>query len=242
MTFTTNEPEVRDPTNTGDQAAVLDDFNRANTVEPNIGTPQIGAPWTLKGPGGVVASSYGRILGNRVNTSSPSPTGSFYMFQYLTRAPKLMQCKATFDTAAGAGDEPSLTLACGPNDLATPFKNIIHVRFGRSWVFIDTFINNVYTVRTSVQHTPAGLAKDTPHTFKVTFDPVNNTVKAYVNGTEYATYSNALLAPLFGPQIFYQITYGQTDPATTLHVDDVLVQLPPSATGYTDLPPDQISV
>lgn len=190
--------------------AVDDNFQRANTTEPNLGSAPRGGPWILRNGNGVEPPTRGRILNNLVVSSVVGSGGNFYAtLADINRKPIQLTFKGRWDTAGGSGGAPFFGTGFAKSLSPYVVYNAIYSRWYRNSVTLDVFqdgnMNNLQQV------TYSDLATGTVHTLVWKIDPYRGVVKLYVNGSLKITVSTAAVIQYLYQIPFFQLSYPASD-------------------------------
>lgn len=208
MPWTSTPPEYK-------QSAVLvvsDDFTRANTTEPNIGTAPLGGGWTLLGGNGAPPASKGKISSNYVVSSTVGQGGNFYAALPAIGARAVeLYLKVKWVTAGGTGNPPFI--ASGFTNSLSPYVayNCVYSRFYRNNVTLDVFVNGTMTNIQQVAISP-DLSLDTDHELHWLIRPDRGIVKLYVDGTLKVNVATDSMKQYLNYRIpFFQLSYPASD-------------------------------
>lgn len=194
---------------------LYDDFERADTVAPDIGAPVIGDPWTLVGSGGG-APTDGRILSGRFQTAVDANSSNTYAVNSFSRTPRSINAGVVWTASGGTGACGTATLSVCNKIYPVPWEECVHVRFSRTVVAIDIRPSTGFLYDPSPASI-ASLALGTVHEIKVEMDPTEGIVRAYVNGVMVHSRDIGAWMWLWGNHAYWQIWY--TDADTTDKVE-----------------------
>ncbi len=187
----------------------LDDFSRPDTVEPGLGLPTLGPPWTQFGIGGFYGR-YGCIRNQRFVTTAGGWVAVTYACQRLPSTPNVMEASVIWDPDIGAGTEGCLAMACGPTNFPGWFNTIAHGRFHRDQVAFDIFVNGEFFGNLGQTFFPP-LPFGQTNLVRMALSPSSNTVALFVNDTLMLTVADSRLAAVSGPYAFWEHFYPDQD-------------------------------
>ena len=217
----------------------FDDFNRPDTVEPGLGIPTLGPPWTMFGIGGLYGR-YGCIRDHRFVTTAEGWAAVTYAGQHLPATPVAIEAGVIWNPGDGNGAEGCVTMACGPTNLPVWFSTVAHARFHRYLVAFDIFVNGSY-------FGDLGAAQFAPLPFgqtnvvRMSLSPESNSVTLYVNGVPMLTVTDPRIRAVSGPYAFWEHYYSDKDARSRTSITRVAayanespIQLSLSAPAYLD--------
>lgn len=184
---------------------LTDTFQRPFTVEPVIGQPDLGLPWTVYGLN-FGEPTYGRIWGGHVETSLNRQAGQVWLTQRLSRTPYSMTATVKWWTTAGAGAEGYFGLCSAAGVGTTRFDNFVYVQVTRTLVKVWKKVGATWTAM-ATENLPSTLTADATHTVEVRWLPWSNTVEVYIDGTLRLTHSSGEYPALMGPWVGWQMAY-----------------------------------
>lgn len=202
--------------------AVYDDFNRANTTEPDLGAPVIGSPWIIGGTGARVPGTRGCIRSGRATTTVVGSAGTWFAITPFTLGGMVtrLTMRGIWLPSGGSGAEGLLACGCGPSIDPYIVKNCVHLRFSRSLVAIDRIKDDVFTQYAAQTISPA-LSMSTPHLFMANINPDLGKVTIWVNGEVKLTYQHTGLAEVCGPYAFWEATYSNSDSTAESAIEEL---------------------
>jgi len=202
--------------------AVYDDFNRADTTEPDLGTPVIGGRWIIGGIGARVPGTRGCIRSGRATTTVVGSAGTWFAITPYALGGMVTQLlmRGIWLPSGGSGAEGLLACGCGPSIEPYIVKDCVHLRFSRSSVSIDRIKNDVFTPYATESINPA-LPLNTPHLFVAKIDPDLGRVTIWVNGELQLTYQNSAIAEVCGPYAFWESTYSDGNSTAEAAIKEV---------------------
>lgn len=215
----------------------FDDFNRPDTVEPGLGIPTLGPPWTQFGLGGLYAR-YGCIRDHRFVTTSGGWAAVTYAGQHLPATPMAMEAAVVWDPDTGTGLGGCVTMACGPTNVPGWFNTIAHARFYRYLAAFDIFVNGAYSGDLGVaQFSPLPFGQT--NVVRMALSPDLDSVTLYVNDAPVLTVADPRIRAASGPYAFWEFFYSEVDtcarPSITraaAYANESQIQLDLPAPGY----------
>jgi len=207
-----------------------DDFSRVLTAEPDVGSPQIGKPWTLYGLNFATATR-GRVSQGHVETSVNGQAGVVWLTQSLSNTPVIMKFSGRWITGAGSGAEGYFMAGCGTGNGTAGLNDAVLVEFNRTTVTLRYRTGGSWYVAAVDTYTE--LASATVHDFEIRFYPHASRVEAYVNDTLVLTSSESYLAPRMGKHIGFYLGYDAADTTKIVLLESVEVS---TDFGYADTP------
>lgn len=202
--------------------AVYDDFTRADTTEPDLGTAPIGGTWLIGGIGARVPGTRGCIRNGAITTTVVGSAGTFFAITpYGAGAPpRRMWAKVKWKASGGTGGEGTFAMGCGLSLDPYIVYNCLHLRLTRTAVFIERIRNDTYTSYVNAAISPA-LSMDTVHLLDARIDPETGLVQLYVNGVKKVEYQSNLLKEVMGEFAFWECVYGAADSTAEVVCDEV---------------------
>jgi len=191
--------------------AVDDDFNRANTTEPDLGIARRGGPWILRNGNGITPASKGKILNNVVVSSVVGSGGNFYAtLADINRKAIQLTFKARWDTAGGTGGPPFFGTGFAKSLSPYVAYNAIYSRWYQNSITLDVFGNGNMTNLQQAAISPQ-LSTGVVHTLVWRIDPYRGVVRLYVNGALKVTVSTSAIIQYLYQIPFFQLSYPAAD-------------------------------
>lgn len=210
------------------ELAVFDDFNRADTNEPDLGGPPLGGRWLLGNSSGNVPGTRGCIRSGKMVSLLVGFAGGFFAIQPwgLGQKPLIIVGKPYWCAGGGTGGPGELAMGCSLSLTPNVTYNRVTVRLSPSALYIDGNLNGTWTSYKSVTISPA-LSLGVTHSVEAHLDPETGLVEAYVNGVLKASHTHNKLKAAMGEYVWWQIRYPGTNSTTEVRVDEVDVWTPP---------------
>lgn len=179
----------------------VDDFNRADTPDNNIGNATSGQSWTLSGSG----SANVRILNQELTMVSPFNT--FYAWPNIEFKPKTFACRFTLHAGGGAG---AYVMAMIMSALPVSLDNMLHMTWNALGGGIEVWENGGADHETIVTWSHAALSVDTPYELILEIDPVANSVTITPPVGSPVSGINAKISTYWKPYIAWEISSSDT--------------------------------
>lgn len=202
---------------------VSDTFAGAPTVEPSLGTPEVGEPWELYASDWSAATK-GRKLQGLFQTSVQGSTGVVTAVQHLSSTPIVIEFDARWDTDSGTGAEGyvSIFLSAGsPTDGAIA-QNCLYLLCKRNAVTLGKVVSGAATALVSESFT--ALSTAATHKFTIHWFGWQGKMDVYIDDVLTVTATHTAWKTLVGPYVGWQLSYTAADSTHQIRIARVLAQ------------------
>lgn len=219
-TWDNTAPEVK---TASFSVAVRDTFDRANTVEPAIGNPDIGSAWSGAGSGGILTRNYGYISSNEFTTSMQAYGGSPYLYQVSAGRPVSITVYGKFTALSGEGTPGTVLFGNGLERAPgqTIWYNSIQVTCTPTLLTLAKIVAGSYT---SLGTAVVSLSAGTSYKFTLNVNSVTGQVEVLIDDVSKIEYQNAALISLMSqtaPMFFLGIHHSHAAPSHALTYQSV---------------------
>lgn len=203
---------------------VYDDFDRADTTEPNIGVAPRGGPWKLLGQFGSPPASRGKISSKYVVSSVVGNVGGFYFKTAEIQAAIVeIEVTAKWVTAGGTGSEPFIGSGLFKTGAPYPAYDAIYSRWYRNIISLDKFTGGNMTNVQLVTLSPA-LGVNTDHVLLWRLWPELSRIQLSINGTVKIDVTHSSLKDYMFRNPFFQLNYANADSTHEARFKKVVVK------------------